>query len=245
LNSENEEINAVEADLKIPTDFLEFVDLGKGDSLLTFWAKEPFYNPGLNSIYFVGGIPGGFQGKGKLLTIALRAKNEGQSRLFFQDDSKVLLNDVKGTLASLSKESADFIILGQSREVPKNEWQDILKEDRLPPSDFEVKIGRDDSVFEGKYFIAFSAEDSGSGIERYEIKERKGDWKTGQSPYILEDQSLAGKILVKAVDNAGNEKIEEIMPAGNPSLDWIILSIFGLLIVFWLMRKFSAPKSKL
>jgi len=245
LDTQDDEINAVELDLKIPTDFLEFVELGKGDSILTFWASEPFYNQSQNSLYFIGGIPGGFKGNGKLLTLALRAKTEGQAQLFFQDNSKVLLNDGQGTLANLGKETANFTILAQSREVPKNEWQEILKGDPLPPLSFEIKIGKDASVFEGKYFIAFSAEDFGSGIERYEIKEGAGDWKAGKSPYLLEDQSLSGKILVKAIDKAGNERIEEIMPARKLSSYWIVLVILGLLIVGWLIIRFLRPKSKL
>jgi len=245
LDTQDEGINAVEVNLKIPTDFLEFVELGKGDSILTFWASEPFYNQSQNSLYFIGGIPGGFKGNGKLLTLALRAKTEGQTQLFFQDNSKVLLNDGQGTLANLGKETANFTILAPSREVPKNEWQDILKRDLLPPFNFEIKIGKDASVFEGKYFIAFSAEDFGSGIERYEIKEGAGDWKAGKSPYLLEDQSLGGKISVKAIDKAGNERIEEIMPARKLSSYWIILAILGLLIIGWLIIKFLRPKSKL
>ena len=41
LDTENEEINAVEISLVSPANLLEFVDFSKGDSILTLWADEP------------------------------------------------------------------------------------------------------------------------------------------------------------------------------------------------------------
>jgi hypothetical protein len=72
---------------------------------------------------------------------------------------------------------------------------------------------------------------------KYGTKE-KATWQAGESPYLLDDQTLHSKILVKAKDKAGNEKIVEIPPKVKP-FPWqvavVILIEIGL--IFYLIRK--------
>jgi len=123
--------------------------------------------------------------------------------------------------------------------------------DTTPPEALEPQIGQEPKVFEGKYFIAFSTIDKQTGIDYYEILEadkrgyqrgtiRKAEWKKGSSPYLLEDQSLRSVIKVKAVDKAGNERIEEIVPPYK--VTWkdvlvIILILIGAGVIYWIIRK--------
>jgi len=129
--------------------------------------------------------------------------------------------------------------------------------DTVLPEEFEPEIGQDKTVFHGKYFLSFTTHDKISGIDYYEIAEldkreyeRKTEeeivWKVGESPHLLEDQSLQSIIKIKAVDKAGNERITEIIPTEKPSLlYWIPIFIFiGVGVVYLLWKKLKKQKQK-
>jgi len=148
------------------------------------------------------------------------------------------LNDGFGTPAKLTLKEAVFTILTEKAEVPKEEWQEELAKDDIPPEPFEIKISQDPNIFGGKYFIVFSTTDKQTGIDHYEVKEGKIDWKRAESPYLLEDQSLKSIIKVKAVDKAGNERIAEYIPPKKPFPYWVIIPLLvGVGIGYWLYRK--------
>ena len=138
--------------------------------------------------------------------------------------------------------------------VPGEAWSDKVTYrfmiDTTPPEPFEPQIGQDPKVFEGKYFLSFVTQDRMSGVAHYEVAElrrtllggteEKKEWKVGESPYLLEDQSLRSVIKVKAVDKAGNERIEEIVPPYK--VTWkdvlvIILILIGAGVIYWIIRK--------
>ena len=255
LNTEKENINAVEAYLTFPKDILEVKDLSSGNSVLTLWIKEPKFSNQEGEISFIGGIPGSYSGKeGILVKIIFKVKKINQeetAEVKFLDYSKVLLNDKKGTEADLITEKAFFKILPESLAVIKKEWQEELEKDKIPPEPFKIKISRDTSIFKRKYFIAFSTTDKQTGIDYYEVKEGERDWKMIQSPYILENQFLGERIKVKAVDKAGNERIQMIRPEKTEIgkeinwkniLPWIILIIIGIGIILWTIKKHRYAK---
>jgi len=245
LDTEGEEINAVQASLLLPLDLLDFVDFSKGDSILNLWAKDPAVSD--NTLYFLGGVPGGFKGEGRIGRVILKGKKEGEGSINFKEDSQVLLNDGMGTPAKLNTGGAIFRVLAEKREVPEDEWQKLLEKDKIPPDPFEIKIGKEATVFEGKYFIAFSTIDKQTGLDHYEVKETRKrreterettlNWKKAESPYLLEDQSLKSIIKVKAVDKAGNERIAEYLPAKKPFPYWIIVLILVGIGVIWVILK--------
>jgi len=235
LDTEGEEINAVQASLLLPLDLLDFVDFSKGDSILNLWAKDPAVSD--NTLYFLGGVPGGFKGEGRIGRVILKGKKEGEGSINFKEDSQVLLNDGMGTPAKLNTGGAIFRVLAEKREVPEDEWQKLLEKDKIPPDPFEIKIGKEATVFEGKYFIAFSTIDKQTGIDYYEVKEGKRVWEKAESPHLLEDQSLRSKISVKAVDKAGNERISEYFPPKKPFPYWIIVLILVGIGVIWVILK--------
>jgi len=328
LDTDGEEINVVEADLKFPPDLLEIVDLSKGGSILSLWVKEPGLKEDI--ISFVGGAPQGFKGEGLIGKISFLGNEIGKAKVDFREDSKVLYGE--GILADLSflegnyeviKRPEGLPIISSSTHPDQNKWhrsntihlhwdliegaqysfilsKDPLVEpddipdrpkgelawvgdmeypnledgiyyfslrqklpgedwsekvgframiDTMPPEEFRPEIGKDPSMFEGKYFLSFATNDSSSGLDYFQVKEGKRDFKRVNSPYLLEDQSLRSKISVKAVDKAGNEKITEIAPSKKPFPDWIIISIIFLVIVGWIIykvirSKFKAQKSK-
>ena len=114
LDTEGEEINTIEANLNFSIDWLEVINLSKGGSRLNLWVKEPEIKRG--EISLTGGIPGGFKGDGLVLRINFLAKEIGKADILFTGDSKVLLNDGKGTPAKLNFLEGNYEIL----EKPKN-----------------------------------------------------------------------------------------------------------------------------
>jgi hypothetical protein len=257
IDTEGECINAVKVDLSFPKEILEVLDFSQGNSILTLWVKEPTFsvvpcgknNVSCGLVSFIGGIPGGYcgalpgeLGKPNLLgRIIFRAIHETEAKLEFLESSQILLNDGFGTPAKLITKGAIFTILPEKLETPKEEWKEELEKDNIPPEPFEIEIHRDPAIFEGKYFIAFSTTDKESGIDHYEVKEGKRDWRKAESPYLLEDQSLKSIIKVRAVDKAGNERIAEYIPPKKITwkdiLPWIILIIVGIGIIIWLIAK--------
>lgn len=251
LDTEKENINAAEVNLTFSQDILEVKDLSSGNSILTFWVKEPTFSNQKGKVSFIGGIPGSYLGKdGVLGKIIFKVKEGGEEReaeIKFLDNSKVLLSDKKGTEAILTTQEAIFKILPEIPEVIKKEWQEELEKDKIPPEPFKIEISQNSSIFEGKYFIVFSTTDKQTGIDHYEVKEGERKWKKAQSPYLLENQSLGEKIKVKVIDKAGNERIQMIKP-GRIEIEkkiswknifpWIILIIIGIGIFWRLIKRF-------
>jgi len=98
LDSEGQEINTAQIDLELPG-LLEVVDFNKGKSMFSLWPQGPEVKN--NTISFVGGTPQGFIGNNTVLSISFRAKEKGKGNIDFKENSKVLLNDGKGTEAEL------------------------------------------------------------------------------------------------------------------------------------------------
>ena len=114
INTEGEEINALELGLTFPSNLLEVVDFSKGNSILQLFAEEPKIQQG--EISFVGGIPKGFNGDGLLGKINFLAKEIGKAEVSFKEDSKVLYG--QGLLASLTFLDGNCEIIKKSEEIP-------------------------------------------------------------------------------------------------------------------------------
>lgn len=241
-------INIVKANLSFPQDILDAIDFSQGESILTLWVKSPTIDQSKGEISFIGGIPGGYCGRlpgdpgvsnllGKIIFKVLEIKENQQAEVKFLDTSQVLLNDGFGTPAKLTTEGAVFNTLAEKLEIPKDEWQEVIKNDLIHPEPFEIEIHQDPLIFEGKYFIVFSTTDKQTGIDHYEVKEGKKDWEEAESPYLLKDQSLKSIIKVKAIDKAGNKRIAEYIPAMKPFPYWIIILILIGIGAIWLIIK--------
>jgi len=325
LDTGEEEVNALEANLEFSPELLEVLDISKGGSILSLWPIEPFFSNSAGKISLTGGIPGGFKGQGMIAQITFRVKELGKAIINFWDTSQVLLNDGKGTPANLNLSEGSYEIIEIPEGLPKisssthpnqNKWynqntlhlhwdlkgdvqysyllskdplnipdetpdkpegeliwmgdmeypnledgiyyfslrQKLPEEDwsgkityramvdKTPPEPFELAIAKDPTSFEGKYFLSFYTTDKMSGIDYFEIKEGKKDFKKITSPYVLEDQTSRSKIVVKAVDKAGNERIAEFVPPKKPVpylklISYIILFIIIGIIIAWIIRK--------
>ena len=248
LNTEGEEINAVEGKILFPKDLLELKEIRDGNSIINFWIERPSLNS-KSYIPYSGIIPGGYIGeRGLVFSIIFQSKNEGEGMTEIHD-AKTLLNDGKGTPTELSISNFQFLI---SKLAPTTQFLPI--KDTEPPESFKPMISQDPKMFDGKYFLVFATQDKESGIAGYAIHEstRKKEitrintkeWKEAESPYVLKDQKLRSFIYVKAIDKAGNERIAVVEP--NYPIRWyeiwwvcviiIIGIIIGIVIGYTLWR---------
>lgn len=111
IDTENEEINTVEANLSFPADLLQVVDISNGSSILNLWAQPP--SGSSTGISFVGGVANGFKGDGLLARISFSAQAIGETEINFKKDSRVLLNDGQGSEAQLKLAAGSYEILAK------------------------------------------------------------------------------------------------------------------------------------
>ena len=104
LDSEEEVINTIEAEIIYPKDILEVIDVSKGGSFLTLWVTDPVVKEKEGTIYFAGGIPNGsYVVNGKVLTITFHAKRTGTAEIAInKEKTGVYLNDGLGTKTNLN-----------------------------------------------------------------------------------------------------------------------------------------------
>ncbi len=272
VDTEGECINVVEGTLKFSKDILKVVDFSRGKSIITLWVGEPEINQESGLIFWSGGIPNGYCGRipgdpgasnllGKIIfrvpEMMVKESKENlagpacrQAGVKFLNTSQVLLNDGKGTKAKLTTQGANFEILSKLEPI-KDEWKEEIKKDNILPESFKIEISQDSSIFDEKYFITFSTTDKQTGIDYYEVKEGKGDWEITGSPYVLENQELTDDIWVKAVDKAGNERIEIIKAPYKPAWKYVLYLILILVVIiiiivaiWWILKKSKVKSQK-
>lgn len=199
-----EDINALEINMEYPTEFVKLKDWSNGNSIISLWIKEPKNNNGTFS--FQGIIPGGYnEKKGLLMVLYFESLKEGDAEIAIKDDSLVLLNDGEGTEAKTLFSSAKIISESSAEGAPRLEFTE-----NIPPEPFTPIISHSDEIYGGNYFLIFSTQDKNSGINYYEVSEGGEPFRIAQSPYLLRNQRLDEDIKVKAVDKAGNERMEMV-----------------------------------
>jgi len=241
LNTQEDDINAVEGLISFPGELLEVVEVREGSSIVSFWVEEPEATS-KESIGFSGIIPGGFAGvKGKVVSIVFESKKEGSGAIEFENMT-ALINDGEATPASVSSLPLRLVVTNTAN--PKDLEEFAVSEDKAPPEIFTPTVSLLPDIKKNKYFLVFSTQDKLSGIDYYEIKEGNRRTKVVESPYLLRRQNLDVDIAVTAVDKSGNERIAMI-PARNPQVVWyqdtskliIIIVITTILYLLWKLRK--------
>jgi len=252
------------------------VDISRGQSILPLWVEEPTINVAENKITFAGGIPNGYCGRvigdprltNEVLKIVFQVPGlrigygdtNPTSTISFAPETRVLLNDGRGTPATLTTTTA---VIGTTRtpgSTLRNEWSVLVSADKATPEEFSVELVQDEQIFSGKYYIIFNTTDKQTGIAYYEIIEEpfseasffawgssEAPWLRAKSPYVLKDQSLNSTIRVKAVDKSGNEYIATLIPEESQRATttetiilFSVLAVSGvlLLLFFWFLYRF-------
>ena len=232
LDTQGDCINVVEVDLGFSKEMLTVEDFSEGGSILTHWIKKPgdkdlseINNKGM--ISFAGGIPGGFCGRlagdpglsnilGKVIfkipSLIIGSSINDELDLEILPSSKVFLHDGYGTRADLYVQKARYVVL-EGDKPSTDEWEEKLAMDDILPEPFVVELQQSPAIFDGQYFVIFWTSDKQTGIDYFQVKEGDGDFKIATSPYLLDGQTLKNKIIVKAVDKAGNERIVGYTPS--------------------------------
>ncbi|MGC8981651.1 MAG: hypothetical protein ACP5JU_01750 [Minisyncoccia bacterium] len=252
LDTQFEEVNAVEVYVNF-SENLVFRDYLDGKSVITHWLEKPklqYLDLRRPNIVFSGIVAGGISGRNlNLVELIFEAKESGRAKIEIDKKSKVLLNDGKGTQIKLLALSESFNIKDTNGYELKKRMATKIPEDIYPPDPFKIYFVNNPEIFDGKYYITFETKDKQSGIAYYEIAEKpiniffmaKPDFKDlefkkADSPYVLEDQSLKSYILVKAVDKAGNERIEYLPPQKILSIDDFISLLFFVILLVLILK---------
>ena len=260
INTEGQNINTIELNIKFPNNDFIVKDINYGNSIVNFWIEKPIFLNEKGEINLSGVIVDGYSGNdGELLKIDLIAKQQGDKEFFVQN-AKILLNDGNGTEAKMTVDTLKLDVVNSIESSKKPE----VVEDKDIPESFLPQVAQESNTFSGKYFLVFASQDKNSGIDHYEVKEERAfkmfglklgfaEWVKAESPYVLKDQELKSYIFVKAVDQSGNSRIETISPV-NPSrwyenyFIWIIMILVLIVIgcVFWRKekRKINANENK-
>lgn len=216
----------------------------------------------IGRIQMSGGIPGGFCGRvsgdpGQTNLLARLVVNGLPSEIEFNEvkttqiviesGSGAFLHDGDGTLASTTYRGIEFAMT-HSTTTARNVWLSDIRTDEIAPEDFEITLVKGPSEGSNYHYIAYNTVDKQSGIDHYKVLETDPDrfgflawiskeahWVVGKSPYILRDQNLRSKIMVKAVDKNGNERISTYYPALSPFAEITRPSVFIPLLLILTM----------
>ncbi|OGY43637.1 MAG: hypothetical protein A2820_00645 [Candidatus Buchananbacteria bacterium RIFCSPHIGHO2_01_FULL_40_35] len=247
VDSQGQDVNALEGDIVFPSEYLTLRSIDDSNSLVSLWLKRPEVNvdDSVNKVPFSGIVPGGYRGeKGYLFSLIFTAQKAGQITISSAND-KIFLNDSLGTAASISWAPLNLKI---SSTAAKQDY--LPPPDNKPPEPFTPLLTRDPNLFNNQWFLVFATQDKGSGLNHYEVAERRefkifnfkfgwGDYLMADSPYLLKDQKLKSQIYVRAVDENGNQRLATVLAAQSFKLQGnyliyviIILVIIAFIILF-------------
>lgn len=242
LDGTGTSVNAAEGTVRFPNDLLELKEVRDGNSAMNFWIQRPQAGAS-DSVAFSGITAGGFSGpRNPLFSMIFRAKRPGLGSIRFEE-SQAFQNDGLGTKLPIS--SAPFAV-SISNSRPASTIAITTFADSDQPEAFRPYIGSDPTVFSGRYFLVFSTQDKGSGIDHYEVKEGQfGSFSPAVSPYELKDQSLSKTLYVKAVDKKGNEIVVAV-GAYNPGwlYQYILIAVILMALGLFAYKKRWFPFTK-
>lgn len=246
IDSEGKNINAVEGEVLLDhaVNAASLKDINTSGSTFSLWPSKPLPSERNMHISFAGGSPGGFVSKEEIIfNIVLKLQKVGQIALS-PNDIGVYLNNGKGTKDEVRVKNLVIDVLPKkSDSQPVDDWSNIISDDTTPPEPFEIYLGQDESVFDGKKFLSFSTDDRQSGIAYYEVIENDLSPVQSNGTYVLREQNLPVKVTVIAYDSAGNTK-ESVYDSAPYKVLYIIVvilivSIILLIIIFKKRRKLN------
>ena len=231
-----EKINAVSGEIIVPGG-VEIQKIITGNSVIVLWLEKPALSG--NKIVFSGMTPGGFQGDVELFSFVVQPTTQ-YPLPFTLSALEAYKNDEEGTA---TKTMAKTFVLRPSY----GDGTEVVFDDTVPPEDFAPVIATDPSLFDGKPFISFVAQDKGVGVARYEwassylFSPDEEDWRSAESPLLLSSGLLWQKIHIRAIDEMGNTTVVSVGAKRHYALLW-----FGgiiLLLVLCVLFSFARPSS--
>jgi hypothetical protein len=223
LNTEGQNINAIDGALLVPSNF-DVISIDDGGSVVPMWVQAPAVIAN-GQIEFSGITPGGYNGdRGFIFSAVIRANTEGDSSLSLSN-LQALLNDGQGTSAKVATTAAKVAVSSGAQSTTTS-----LSTDTTPPEPFALQIVQTPDAFDGKKVLLFATQDKGSGLSHYEVCEGLlGSCVTGKSAYILSRQAADGLITVIAFDNAGNSRVERLFTSS--AIFWYSLYLILAILI--------------
>lgn len=249
IDSNKTSINSVEGDfvLELNNENLVVNDFSLAKSILSLWPRTPSLSNDGKTISFVGGVPGGFDlDKAILFNIILEANKEGDIKISPKNIA-VFANDGKGTRVQVEINDLEIKVLPKNEALaPNNEWSALVSSDKTNPENFDIVIGKDKTLFEGKRFAFFTAVDNQSGISYYEVSENDKPAIRSGSMYVLENQGEGDiNLKVTAYDKAGNKTISVYKNPGfmifGFSLNFILI-LLAIIIIWFIFKTIKRNK---
>jgi len=222
VNTEENNINAVEVNLKFPPELLQVTSPTASFSFISIWADQPSYSNKDGTISFKGGVPnpGIKTSAGLVSTVTFRAKAPGTAKISISDSSKVLLSDGKGTNILKSTANGEYSLVLQPFEGPKitspthpslttwyrNNNPVFFLEKEEGMTDFSYSLDQDpngtlDNISEGSNNSA-AFNDVGNGIWYFHAKAKKNGAWGGVSHYPVHIDTAPPKAFKITIDTA-------------------------------------------
>jgi hypothetical protein len=230
IDTEGADINAVSGRIPLPPSV--HVDrIDDGASLLSLWVTRPHAEG--SSVVYEGILPGGFTGDTLYLFSLFATADQPGDIVFSSTDGRILLNDGAGTDTSVRTASLKLTV-SETGEI-----EETGEVDTEPPAPFTPVIVSEPTLYDGRATLLFSATDKGSGIDHYEVAEKRGgilafftptSFVVAESPYLLLDQSERSEVYVRAIDGFGNVREAHLEPAQGMSAPEQA-GLFGILFV--------------
>lgn len=220
LDTGNDILNALEGSVNFSFD-LVLRNIRYSGSIVPMWVTQPTETQ-TGMITFAGVIPGGYQGtgqgssRGNVYTLVFTAHTVGTAHVSFGADTKVYQDDGNGTLAALSTPSLSFTILPAGATAHTVD----LAVDATPPEAFTPLIVPGEPYGIKGSALIFSTQDKDSGVAHFDIAysynrnahEQDLSWTTVESPHAIVGADAGKYIYVRAVDDAGNTRVEVVSP---------------------------------
>ena len=87
LNTEGEPVNTAQVEINFDALKLDVVEISTGASVLALWPSSPSFSNQNGTLSFIGGLPNGFNGNDKLVSIFFKAKQGGSAKISFSGNS--------------------------------------------------------------------------------------------------------------------------------------------------------------
>lgn len=223
LDTSGELVNTIEGDLVYNDKLIKIEKIEIGDSIINLWVDQPNADS-VGRVHFSGIIPGGLSiAKGNIFSIIVRGQSVGIAGIDLENVN-LFLNDGEGSMDEVSVNSAEITIIENST----GEIEPLNINDQAPPEEFKVVRTRDLSLYDNKWFVVFSTQDKGVGVDYYRVCESFGqDCVEASSPYLLQHQNPFYYIKVTAYDAEGNT--QDALLISNWIIFVIVLLIFCIL----------------
>ncbi|MEK7183757.1 MAG: hypothetical protein AAB776_03950 [Patescibacteria group bacterium] len=229
VDTQGEFVNVVSGNVTLP-DNISLASTLDAQSNISLWVERPHATP--EGVNFSGVIPGGYNGNQLYLFSLILTIGDGQNAIIDFENGQIFLHDGLGTEIRLGVAPLELTV-SKEAEVPVF----TLPEDHNPPEAFTPVIARDQSLYHNQWFISFTTQDKISGLDYFEVQEGSGlfagDWQLATSPYLLERQNNHHLVQVRAVDLAGNTRVEQIVPPASVSryIEYGILLMIPIVLV--------------